>query len=42
MEISFVANNMIYFMLSTKHLNKFISKSTSFMSNRIELIIKYN
>ena len=30
---------MIYFILSTKHLNKFISKSTSFMSDSIELII---
>ena len=39
MEISFVDNYMIYFMLSIKHLNKFISKSTSFMSDRIELIM---
>ena len=38
MEISIEVNNMIYFMLSSKHLNKFISKSTSFMSDRIELI----
>ena len=38
MEISFEVSNMIYFILSTKHLNKFISKSTSFMSDSIELI----
>ena len=35
MEISFEVNNMIYFMLSTKHLNKIISKSTSFMSDTV-------